>query len=222
MKTRNEQYRTTLVACAILIAAASSCGEAGDNVRNRDALNFSPDDVIQDTQGGSSDGSASTDPGETPDGGGDSEDPNPSSDPRCDAECEFTTYNLDVQVGDVFVLANFVDCDGAPGEFVFAYEGAEDWNIDAFNTDLPVTITTIDLEGGNKGAGEYRLNMLDAHGEELDHMTIRINHGEDSDVTAADAVPPVASEGPACGASGGSEDPGTTPGSETEPSGIIG
>lgn len=110
----------------------------------------------------------------------------------CAVECRFTTYNLDVQVGDTFVLTHFLErCDGRLGaNFTFAYEGDETWNLAAFNANLPVTITEADLAGGNKGEGEYRLNLVGPGGEELDHATIRVGHGGESDIQPGDEVPP--------------------------------
>jgi hypothetical protein len=101
-------------------------------------------------------------------------------------ECEFTTYNLDVRVGDQFVLSNFVSCDGL---IRFDYEDGEDWNLDNFNTDRAVTIVESDLLAGNKSEGRYRLQLFDDTGEELDHMTIRINHDDESDIQPGDEIP---------------------------------
>lgn len=100
---------------------------------------------------------------------------------EAEGECRFTTYNLDVRTGDTFVLSHFVSCGHAPGSgYTFAYEEGAPWNLDAFNADEPVTITDDDLDGGDDG--RYRLLLVDADGEELDHMTIRIDHDDESDV----------------------------------------
>src|SRR5688572_13104444 len=58
------------------------------------------------------------------------------------SECSFTTYNLDVQVGDRFVITNFLErCEGQVGaDFIFVYEDDETWNLDAFNSDRVVEI----------------------------------------------------------------------------------
>ena len=99
--------------------------------------------------------------------------------PECEvdlSECRFTTYNLDVATGDRFVLSNFLEgCEGRVGvDFFFEYEAGETWNIDAFNSDGVVEILEADAEGGNHGDGEYRFQLVDGLGEELDHVTIRI------------------------------------------------
>ncbi len=110
----------------------------------------------------------------------------PVNEPNCEVDlrdCEFTTYNLDVEVGDRFVLSNFLsECHGQIGiDLRFEYEDQEAWNLEAFNTNQVIEIDQADLEGGNHGNGEYRFMMVTSEGEELDHMTIRIEHG-DSDI----------------------------------------
>ncbi len=118
----------------------------------------------------------------------------------CAVECRFSTYNLDVQVGDTFVLTHFLErCDGRLGaNFAFAYDGDETWNLGAFNANEPVTITEADLAGGNKSEGEYRLNLVGPNGEELDHATIRVGHGDESDIRPGDEVPPALGEELVC------------------------
>jgi hypothetical protein len=115
-------------------------------------------------------------------------------------ECRFDTYNLDVLVGDRFVISNFLGaCEGQVGvDFVFAYEDGETWNLDAFNSDRAIEITEADLSGGNHGEGEYRVFLFDSGGEELDHMTIRIGHDPESDIRPGDATPPTRTNG-TCG-----------------------
>ncbi len=108
------------------------------------------------------------------------------------SRCRFERYNLDVRVGDRFVLSNFLErCDGDAGvDFAFAYEGDTTWNLAAFNADAVVEIVEADLEGGNHGDGEYRLDLVDARGRELDHATIRIDHDDRSDVRGGDDIAP--------------------------------
>lgn len=108
------------------------------------------------------------------------------------SECRFERYNLDVRVGDRFVLANFVErCDGDAGtDFEFAYEDDTLWNLAAFNANAVVEIVEADLDDGNHGDGEYRLLLVDTEGRELDHATIRIDHDDDSDVRSGDDIAP--------------------------------
>jgi hypothetical protein len=124
--------------------------------------------------------------------------------------CEFQTYNLDVAVGDRFRVSRFVDCAAVLGtDYSFAYEGGETWNLDAMNRDDVIEIVDADRAGGNHGDGEYRFQMIDAGGDEIDHMTIRIRDG-DSDIGPGDdalAPPPVD-----CGEPGGEDPAGDTDG----------
>lgn len=112
-------------------------------------------------------------------------------------ECRFDTYNLEVQVGDRFVITNFLErCGGEVGvDFVFGYEGGETWNLDNFNRNGVVEIVEADLAGGNHGDGEYRVSLLSMSGDEMDHMTIRIGHGGESDIRPGDEIPPAPSGG---------------------------
>lgn len=125
-------------------------------------------------------------------------------------ECRFDTYNLEVQVGDRFVITNFLErCGGQVGaDFVFGYEDGETWNLDNFNRNGVVEIVEADLGGGNHGDGEYRVSLLSLSGDEMDHMTIRIGHGGESDIQPGDEIPPT----PSGGASGA-----TCPGDDPEP-----
>ena len=165
---------TQLTAALSICATMFGCSSALDP-EVRGAKTLQVDDVVDTTQVPDTD---TPPPAETP--------------VECVPEtgdCEFTTYNLDVRVGDQFILAHFVECEGPAGAFVFAYEDGEDWNLDAFNADELVTIVEADLLGGNKSEGRYRLSMLDAMGDEVDHMTIRIDHADQSDVGATHAAP---------------------------------
>lgn len=105
--------------------------------------------------------------------------------------CEFTTYNLDVRTGDTFVLSRFLSCGVDRGGAVFAYEeGDETFGLVEFNADLPVTITPEVAAGGEDGEGEYRLSLFALDGDEVDHITIRIDHDDVSDVGPNDATAP--------------------------------
>ncbi len=110
------------------------------------------------------------------------------------SRCEFERYNIDVRVSDRFVLTRFLEgCDGEIGvDFAFAYEDDTTWNLTAFNTDEAVEIVEADLDGGNHGEGEYRIELVGADGASIDHATLRIDHDEESDVRPGDDLPPPA------------------------------
>ena len=119
----------------------------------------------------------------------------------CSDECEFTTYNLDVRTGDTFVLARFLACVDPLASHTFVQEGdGAPWrHLDAINAGEPITITDADRAGGDHGPGEYRLFLIDdVTGDDVDHMTIRIDHDDESDidVDAAHAQPLVPGECP--------------------------
>lgn len=108
------------------------------------------------------------------------------------SRCEFERYNVDLRVGDRFVLTNFLEgCRGDVGtDFFFEYEDGTTWNLAAFNVNAVVELVEADREGGPRGKGEFRIDLVGADGEEIDHATIRIDHDDESDVRPGDDVPP--------------------------------
>lgn len=178
---------TPLYPIGLIILTLGCGGATGDDSRAQgSALDFVADDTRVPSDGASTPAPQTIDGEDDPTAG---EDDGDRVDVDCRSECEFTTYNLDVVVGDSFVLDHFVDCEDGPAPYVFGYEDGEDWNLAAFNSGQLVTILRSDLDGGNKGDGEYRFSMYDAHGEELDHMTIRIGHDDRSDIAPRHAQP---------------------------------
>lgn len=119
----------------------------------------------------------------------------------CASECRFSTYNLDVQPGDAFVLSRFVACAAPLALHRFAYEGDETWHLDDMNADLPILVADADATGGDDG--RYRVLLVDADGEEVDHLTIRVGHGTESDIGPGDDAPRAAG---ACGPEEGASD----------------
>ena len=94
-----------------------------------------------------------------------------------EARLEFTTYNLDLEVGDTFQILDYL----IYGSFVlgthyeFYYEDAETWKLAEYNANLPVTTVTADLLGGNHGPGEYRVWVrYIGDTSDQDKMTVRI------------------------------------------------
>jgi hypothetical protein len=137
-------------------------------------------------------------------------------------DCSFSTYNLDVQVGDKFILENFIeDCPGELGvDMVFGYEDGESWNLSAVNDNSAIEIVESDLNGGNHGEGEYRLFLLDAStGDVLDHITVRVGHDDESDIQAGDdqlTRTPSSTHGSSCDESVPEQESETEHGTEVE------
>lgn len=116
------------------------------------------------------------------------------------AEVEFCTYNLNLNFGDTFQIRDYVRTKGGePVDWLqvfFTYTDAgasdpttpEDWNLDAFNGGLPVTVGPSDAEPGtgNHGQGEYRIYIVRAGQAAFDdHMTIRVSDDRESQLEAA-------------------------------------
>ncbi|MFT5467573.1 MAG: VCBS repeat-containing protein, partial [Verrucomicrobiales bacterium] len=90
---------------------------------------------------------------------------------------EFTTYNLDINVGDsVTILDNLIHGSLVLGtHFEFFYEDTETWHLAEFNANTTVTTVASDLSGGNSGAGQYRISVrFIGNTDKEDWMEIRI------------------------------------------------
>jgi hypothetical protein len=181
---------------AVASLALSACGTGIDfsspgGLFGLDGELGTPDSATDDDgtadQGGDNNDDAT---GEIVGGDDNSADDNSADDDSeaCVARCRFDRYNLDVRVGDTFVLTNFVTCPDVLAHHSFAADGGDWAQLDDANAGVAITITTDDAEGGNHGDGEWRINLVDERGEEVDHATIRVNHDDESDITAADAV----------------------------------
>ncbi len=92
-------------------------------------------------------------------------------------DIKFTTYNLDVKVGDTINILNYIETDGAVlgTDFELYYTDGETWHLIDFNNNSPVVLVNSDLSGGNKSEGEYRISLRFIGSDDSeDHMTIRI------------------------------------------------
>lgn len=107
-----------------------------------------------------------------------------SSGGSASGELEYCTYNLEVKVGDVINIRDYVHVkDGtAPVDWnnvTFSYADQTtpaNWNLAAFNAGQDVVITAADANGGNHGDGRYRVEVgRNDQSETDDHMTIRVD-----------------------------------------------
>jgi hypothetical protein len=100
--------------------------------------------------------------------------------------CRFTTYNLEVEVGDTFVLANFLSCGKDRGALRFVADG-DTLDLAALNADAPITISAGDAQSGNHGEGRHRIELVDESGDVVDKVTIRVDDKSEIGAGAADA-----------------------------------
>jgi len=109
----------------------------------------------------------------------------------CTQDCQkkrFCTYNLDLNIGDTFNIADWIYNENDPGKDVdfnacnmkIYYETATDpadWHLAEFNAKPPTAVTTTAADStsaGNQGTGNFRIFMKDDCGTD-DHMTIRVS-----------------------------------------------
>src|ERR1700710_1546027 len=145
--------KNVAISLGFIVAAVSGCGAgigSGDG-SSQGALGAGGD--VEAGQVGEGEGEGA---GEIPPG-------TPAPSDGCSATCGFDRYNLDVQVGDVFVVQDFLTCSAFTG-VSFAMDGGSWDQLAAINAAQPITISDVDRQGGNHGDGEYRLNIVDAQG----------------------------------------------------------
>ncbi len=58
----------------------------------------------------------------------------------------------------------------------------ENWHTDDLNDNVTFVITGADCSGGNKDDNEHRIYMISSSGEELDHMTVRVDDDQCDDL----------------------------------------
>ncbi len=117
-------------------------------------------------------------------------------------ELEFTTYNLDVRIGQSFNIRNYVKYKDSNAQVdwtkvYFTYTGAganspttpADWNLAKFNTGTMVTATAADANApGNSGDGQFRIYMVRLGSNTYDdHMEMRVSNDSSNDINEAKA-----------------------------------
>ena len=95
-----------------------------------------------------------------------------------DEEVKFTTYNLDVEVGDTIKILDYIEPTNLTlgAEYQLYYEDSETWHLQDFNANAPAAIQASDLERRNHGEKENRITMRRVGKSTIDdHMTIRLS-----------------------------------------------
>jgi len=117
-------------------------------------------------------------------------------------ELEFCASNINLNIGDVFNIRDYVqvkDDPGAPVDwsqvfFTYTEAGADnptvppDWNLGAFNAGQPVTVVAADAAPGtgNEGEGRYRVYVVRQGASAFDDaLRFEVDNAQESEVEEA-------------------------------------